>query len=103
LYWLGPADRYAGGNFTVVKSLGVPVWLWGLLCVVAGVLLLARQLIIGHAAGAVLLLFWGTALTVATLRAGTSTPVGPVHCLALAAMHLRALNLRTREKAGAGG
>jgi hypothetical protein len=103
LYWLGPPARSAGRSFEVIKSVGPPVWLWGLLCVAAGVLLFARQLIVGHAIGAVLLLFWGAALIVAPLLDGTFAPVGPMHCLALAAMHLWALNVHTREKAGAGG
>lgn len=104
LYCLGPPQWYSSSRFAVTKSLGVPIWVWGLMFLIAGVLLYLRQLVAGHAAAAVLLLFWGTGQAVSALQDQLSGVAStPVHCFGLAAVHLWALHVRIRERAGAGG
>jgi hypothetical protein len=99
-YLLGPAQWYSGSTFSVVRSLGVPVPVWGGGFVAAALLLLARQYTAGHAVAVFLFLFWGGSLAW-SLPAGQLSGWGsPIHNLLLALpLHLSGLWRHRRERA----
>lgn len=91
-YLLGPEQFYSGGTFAVVRSLGIPIAVWGGLIAFAGVLLLLRYHTVGHGLALVAFVFWGLCLG-ATLVTGQLSGWGsPVHNLVLVAP-LHALGL----------
>ncbi|GAA1281593.1 hypothetical protein [Saccharothrix xinjiangensis] len=98
-YAMGPSQWYSAGTFTVVRSLGAPIPLWGAVFILAGALLLAlRRSAIGHVVALMAFVFWGLALA-ASLPAGQLSGWGSlVHNLVLAAP-LHALGVWRRAQA----
>ncbi|MFJ5984297.1 hypothetical protein [Lentzea sp. NPDC092896] len=103
-YLLGPSKWYSGGTFAVVKSLGLPIPVWGAAIAVVGVLLLLRLHTIGHALGLGVFVFWGLALGASIFTGDLSGWGSVVHNLLMAAP-LHGLGLwrrrlaRVRERA----
>ncbi|ANZ35263.1 hypothetical protein BBK82_03410 [Lentzea guizhouensis] len=96
-YLLGPPQWYSGGTFSVVRSLGVPISVWGVAFLIVGLLLLARKHTAGHAMGVLVFVFWGLGLA-ASLKSGQLSGWGsPIHNLLLAAP-LHALGLWRRAQ-----
>lgn len=99
-YALGPPQWSSGSTFTVIRQLGIPVWVWGLVFLTAGCLLFVRRYTLGHGVAAVSFSFWGLCLFATVFTGEISGWGAPVHTLALAApMHLLGLWRRSRHRA----
>ncbi|MEV8439192.1 hypothetical protein AB0425_17595 [Actinosynnema sp. NPDC051121] len=96
-YLAGPVQWYSGSTFTVVRSLGVPIPLWGAVFVLAGVLLAVGRPTAGHALALAAFAFWGGALAASIPQGQLSAWGSPVHNLLVAAP-LHALGLWQRRQ-----
>lgn len=93
-YAFGPVQWHSSPTLAIIDEFGIPYLVWGLLFIVGGLLLGASRsptwVMAGHGFCALLYIVWGAA-TAWTAITGTLSGVGPVHVLALAAVHMMAL------------
>lgn len=103
-YAVGPAQWVSSPSFAVVRSLGIPIPMWGMLFVLAGLLVAVGRYTLGHGLAAVAFTFWGCCIA-ATVVTGELAGWGSIpHTLALAApMHLVGLWRRSTARVAARG
>lgn len=61
-YFFGPASFYSSDIFFYVKATGIPVPIWGLVFIIAGLIIIVHKGLVGYALAMVSILIWTTCL-----------------------------------------